>query len=90
MKANRYRRFTPTEVILHGLHAIIYLVLFVTGLILFIQRSLEINLVSPEALSIIHRIMGVALVFFILQLLFLSFISPSFRVIRKTVFEAQK
>ena len=88
MKANRYRRFTPTEVILHGLHAIIYLVLFVTGLILFIQRSLEINLVSPEALSIIHRIMGVALVFFILQLLFLSFISPSFRVIWKTVFEA--
>ena len=88
MKANRFRRFTLTEVILHGLHAVIYLVLFVTGLVLILQRSLEINLLSPEKLSLVHSIMGVVLVLFILQILFLSFITPSFRVIWKTISEA--
>ncbi len=88
MKENRYRRFTPTEVILHALHAVIYLVLLVTGVILWLQRTLENDWISPRPVSLIHRIVGIVLVIFLLQVLFLSVIAPSFRIIWRTISEA--
>ena len=90
MTQQKYRRFTPAEVVLHALQAIIYITLFVTGVILLLQRTIQTDWMSPMSLSILHRIMGIVLILFLLQVFFLSLIAPSFRILWGTIAESLK
>ena len=55
------RRFTPSEIVFHWAQAIPYLVLLVTGAVLFAERILDLDAVSKSTLIDVHRIAGVAL-----------------------------
>jgi len=55
------RRFTPTEIAFHWAMVLPYLVLLVTGGILFAERIVSLELLSKETLIDVHRIAGVAL-----------------------------
>lgn len=59
--ARTVRRFTPSEIVFHWAQAIPYLVLLVTGGILFAERILDLDALSKETLIDVHRIAGVAL-----------------------------
>lgn len=88
MNQQKYRRFTPAEVVLHALQAIIYITLFVTGVILLLQRTFQTDWISPGSLSVLHRIMGIVLVIFLIQTFLQSLITPSFRILWGTFSEA--
>ncbi len=90
MKQEKYRRFTLAEVVLHLLQAIIYIALFITGVTLVLQRTIQKDWISPGALSILHRIIGIFLIFFLLQIFFLSLIAPSIRILWSTIAESFK
>ncbi len=90
MTQQKYRRFAPAEVVLHALQAIIYITLFVTGVILLLQRTIQTDWISPMSLSILHRIFGIVLILFLLQVFFLSLIAPSFRILWGTIAESLK
>ena len=79
MKNDRIQRFTLTEVVLHWLHAMLYLVLAITGGIMLFERFFEIQLAGHEALSTIHRTAGVMLVFVLAQTFLLSLFAGMFR-----------
>jgi len=75
------RRFTPTEIVFHWAQAIPYLVLLVTGAILFAERILELEAVSKSTLIDVHRIAGIALPACIL----LAFLGGDKRVILRNL-----
>ncbi|MDT8301198.1 MAG: cytochrome b/b6 domain-containing protein [Sedimentisphaerales bacterium] len=90
MTQQKYRRFTLAEVVLHALQAIIYIALFITGVILLLQRTFQTDWISPGSLSVLHRIMGIVLVIFLIQTFLQSLITPSFRILWGTIAEALK
>ena len=55
------RRFTPTEIAFHWAMVLPYLVLLVTGAILFAERIVSLEVLSKETLIDVHRIAGIAL-----------------------------
>ncbi len=55
------RRFTQTEIVFHWAQAVPYLVLLLTGGLLFFERILGAQVVAPEVLIDVHRIAGIAL-----------------------------
>jgi cytochrome b subunit of formate dehydrogenase len=90
MTQQKYRRFTPAEVVLHALQAIIYITLFVSSVILLMQRTIQTGWISPMPLSILHRITGIVLLIFLMQTFLQSLITPSFRIIWGTIAESLK
>jgi formate dehydrogenase subunit gamma len=79
MKDNRIQRFTPTEIVLHWLHAVLYLILAVTGATVLLERFCEIQFASRQTLSAVHRIAGISLVFVLAQTFLLSLFARMFR-----------
>ncbi|MFC1637114.1 cytochrome b/b6 domain-containing protein, partial [Planctomycetota bacterium] len=79
MKDDRIQRFTPIEVVLHGLHAVLYLVLAITGATMLIERLFEVQIAAHRMLTIVHRITGVILVFILAQTFLLSLFAGMFR-----------
>jgi cytochrome b subunit of formate dehydrogenase len=88
MSSPRHRRFTRTEVVLHGLHAVFYLALWMTGLFLIVQRTLGTEWFSIPDLSHIHRKVGVVFAVLLTNVLLLSLLIPVIRVFWKTVWGA--
>ncbi len=54
-------RFSPTEIAFHWAQAIPYIVLLVTGGVLFAERFFDLEIVSQETLIDVHRVAGLAL-----------------------------
>ncbi|MFC1793382.1 cytochrome b/b6 domain-containing protein [Planctomycetota bacterium] len=79
MKNDRIQRFTLTEVVLHWLHAVLYLVLAITGMTMLLGRLFEVQIASHRTLSVVHRIAGALLVFVLAQTFLLSLFARMFR-----------
>jgi cytochrome b subunit of formate dehydrogenase len=90
MNADKVRRFDVVEVAFHAIQALLYLTLFTTGGLLLLQRLLEHEWMPHQFLVPVHRIVGIILVFFLLQTIAISIVSPAFRTLWTTLQEALK
>ena len=88
MKAALVRRFTKVEVAYHAIQLILYLILFISGGVLLLQRIFETEKIDFTTLSNIHRLTGLVLIAFILQTILISAFSTSFRSLWKTLLDA--
>ncbi len=88
MKSDALRRFSPLEIALHWAQAIPYLVLFVTGGVMLVQRFLAVELVAHRNLSQVHRLAGVLLLVVLLQVLITAVFSGTIRAFLSTLREA--
>jgi len=79
MKNDKIKRFTPTEVVLHWLHAVLYLVLAVTGVTMLLLRVFDVQMLAHRTLPVVHRISGILLVFVLAQTFLLSLFARMFR-----------
>lgn len=79
MKNDKIKRFTLTEVVLHWLHAVLYLVLAVTGVTMLLLRVFEVDTLAHRTLPVVHRVVGVILVFVLAQTFLLSLFARIFR-----------
>jgi len=87
MTAERVQRFSPVEVVFHTIQALLYLILFITGSLLLLQRIFEFQWISPPVLSRIHRPAGIILVVFLVQTTLISIFSVSFRRLWHSLWE---
>lgn len=85
---DKVRRFTPVEVGYHAVQGILYLILFGTGALLLVQRIMDFTWITAEQLSKWHRIVGIVMVIFLLQIIILSIFSRQFRVFWRNLWEA--
>ena len=90
MKATLVRRFTKIEVVYHAIQLILYLILFVSGGALLLQRIFETEKIDFTTLSNIHRLTGIVLIAFILQTILISIFATSFTPLWKTLLDAFK
>lgn len=90
MKQNLIRRFSTVEVVLHAVQLFIYLILFISGLILLFQRIFETEKIDLSLLSDMHRLGGLVLVGVITQTVIISIFSENFRSLWKTLFQSFK
>ena len=79
MKKDKIKRFTMTEVVLHWLHAVLYLVLAVTGVTMLLLRVFEVQILAHRTLPVVHRVTGIILVFVLAQTFLLSLFARIFR-----------
>ena len=77
---DKVQRFTPVEIGYHACQAVLYLVLFVSGGLLLLQRLFRFETVSYTALASIHRISGLVMVGFLLQAVVISIFSKNYRI----------
>ena len=87
MTQDTVRRFRRIEIAYHWCQAIPYLVLFVTGGGILLQRLLDIEVVSHRALSLVHRGAGIALIALLGQVIIVGIITGGIRELGRTARE---
>ena len=75
------RRFSRLEIFLHWCQATPYIVLFVTGATILLQRVFAVEYFPHRALSLLHRTAGVVLALFAAQVLITALFSGRFRTL---------
>jgi cytochrome b subunit of formate dehydrogenase len=90
MKPQGIHRFSWGEQFFHWANAGLYLVLFLTGILLLMGRIFSLQSLSYDVLSKIHRICGVMLVGLLTVILVLSVSVPTFRELWKTLRQCLK
>ena len=88
MKSALVRRFTKVEVAYHAIQLILYLILFISGGALLLQRIFETEKINFNTLSNIHKLTGIVLIAFILQTILLTVFATNYRSLWKTFLEA--
>ena len=79
MKTFSVRRFTTVEIVYHTIQLVLYLILFVSGGMVLLQRLFEIEIVDLAVPAKIHRVTGFVLIAFIVQIIVISIFSKNFR-----------
>jgi formate dehydrogenase gamma subunit len=88
MSSDGVRRFEKPQIIYHWVQALPYLVLFVTGALILLQRLFELELVEPETLVLVHEIAGVVLAVLAGQMALLMLLTGSWRLLVRDLSEA--
>lgn len=88
MSGRGVRRFERPQIIFHWVQALPYLVLFVTGALILLQRLFELELVEPETLVLVHEIAGVVLAVLVGQVALLMLLTGSWRLFARDLSEA--
>lgn len=79
MKDEKILRFSAGEIVLHWANAILYLTLACTGTLILLLKIFEIEIVSYDVLSLIHRFSGISLIITLILTFILSIFVKSFR-----------
>ena len=90
MKTFSVRRFTTVEIVYHTIQLVLYLILFVSGGMVLLQRLFEIEIVDLAVPAKIHRVTGFVLIAFIVQIIVISIFSKNFRPLWETFLDAFK
>ncbi len=90
MKIFSVRRFTTVEIIYHAIQLVLYLILFVSGGMILLQRLFEVEIVDLVVTAKIHRVTGFVLIAFIVQIIVISIFSKNFRPLWETFLDAFK
>lgn len=87
MKRGRVRRFETAQILYHWGQALPYLVLFLTGALILLQRLFLIELLKPESLALVHEIAGVTLAIVLGQICFVYLWTGSWRLLLRDLRE---
>ncbi|HHT9115048.1 MAG: cytochrome b/b6 domain-containing protein [Planctomycetes bacterium] len=90
MKTFSVRRFTTVEIVYHTIQLVLYLILFVSGGMILLQRLFEVEIVGLAVPAKIHRVTGFVLIAFIVQIIVISVFSKNFRPLWETFLDAFK
>lgn len=90
MKIFSVRRFTTVEIVYHAIQLVLYLILFVSGGMILLQRLFEVHIVDLVVTAKIHRVTGFVLIAFIVQIVVISIFSKNFRPLWETFLDAFK
>lgn len=90
MKTFSVRRFTTVEIVYHAIQLVLYLILFVSGGMILLQRLFEVEIVDLVVTAKIHRVTGFVLIAFIAQIIVISIFSKNFRPLWETFLDTFK
>ena len=88
MNGGEVRRFSKIEIAYHWIQAVPYLALVGTGGLALFQRVFDVEFVSLDFLSIVHRIVGIILILVLIQIGVLIVFAEPFRVLVRTIRES--